>query len=379
MLLHVLELMGYQNPIEQAQFIQIYHASGALTQGNIPEEILTQKEASEFINGNYNVIYDSIPVDMHFHSSIDALKWLNTLGQEQMERYRPKGTERHQIDITRWSKHSAIITEDLENLGFFKEIIPSNPKVDALMILGAGEEGTSMRYTYASELIAEGKIQPRSIYLLSGDRSLSAGSEKYKINSEPILMDLLEKRIKEKVRVELQISFDKAFEMTDNKNGQEIEATRSAIIQNTEEKYGITWPTELDMMIELFNQTPLSEYEVHYVNAPKIKVTQTDGTTTWKRPNTKSTVTQLIHQYQLEGKDVVFMSSQPYCRYQSGIIIDIMRPPKYKVYMAASAAPALKENQKAVLGLEAFFSSIYSNKERIESILTQEISSKVKP
>lgn len=368
----VLALMGWETEAEQAMFIQLYHASGALTDGVQPKRVITVEEARLFLDGNYSVVYgDNIPVDMNLSSERLALEWLNTLGQAQIQRYRPNMRERNLIEIEKWDKHAELVVDNLTQLGFINEVVPKNSDVHGLMVLGGSEPSVLKRYAEVSMFLK--RVKPEAIYLLSGERDLWAGSEKYGVGGEPILMAMLEERIGKEIRKELQESFDIVFsEMKDN-SIESVGTCRDKIINSVKATYGIKWPTELDMMVRLFHQDPRlkQQYVLREVNAPKRREVSQDRIV-WKRPTTKSTVEELITQYDVKGRSLVFMSSQPHSRYQEGVISAVMRPPEYTITMAAPAYQEPSVSKKAVMGLEAFFSSIYSHKPLIESQLRGE-------
>lgn len=380
-----LDSLGYKTIEQQIRLIQLYHASGALTDGKVPKKVLNDTEAFFFINEDKpNALQEhedkTDKADNIFLSSYEALEWINKIGQEHRVRLRPTGTERQQMTAPQeLAQHTKMICDGFEELGFLGEVVPKNPNVVALMILGASQGGILSRFNAAEKMIQEGKLHPKKIILVSGARDLWPADSSGKMSGEPSTLDIVIQRIKERsdntpenLREKLQAEFDDGFSGTDSKNGAELVKTRDKIAKSISEKYKINWPTEADMMEYLAKQNPvLSQFDIVVVNAPKISVMRGKELVI-ERPNTQSTIEETVklHGHELALGDIAVMSSQPHSKYQQGVVESVMGQ-KYKICMAAPGVDLNSISPEMVLvgGFEAVFASVFSSKDKAKELL----------
>ena len=377
-----LRAVGYKSTEQQIHIIQLYHASGALTNGTVPEQILSNEEVLEFIRGDKpNALTFEDDKEDLFKSPRDALRWLNDIGQKQRSRFRPVGTERQQMTTPKELEvHSDLILDKFRKLGFLDEVVPVKPDMAALLILGAAQGGVESRFDSAAQMIEAGKIRPGKIIIVSGARDLWPADTAGTMRGETSVIDILEQRIKElgnapsNLRESLQSDFDQEFSGTDPKNGSQVVEKRARIAELISNKYNVKWPTEADMMGHLAHQHPvLSKFEICIVNAPKISVKRGQEQVL-ERPNTQSTLQATVRQHgqELMCKDVAVMSSQPHSKYQQGVVNNVMGQ-QYNIHMIA---PKVKLDdvppELILVGLEAVYASVYSSKMQAEELLKEQ-------
>lgn len=402
---NALKILGYQETIQQIQLIQLYHACGAFTNGKIPDNVLDDQQAQNIIDNNAKVSPSSFTDQQaqdqaegtKFKSDIQALGYLNELGQKQRTQLRPTGSERQQMTISDGLKcHSNNILDLLNNLGFLGEVTPTKSEVAALLILGASQAAVQLRIDTAAQMTTEGKIKTDKVILVSGARDLWPTDSADKMHGESLTLDLLLKSIldkdtlyetpnlslldsslknifreNEKICKALQDKFDLQFQDVDPKDGAAVAKARADIVKSISEQYNITWPTEGDMMLHMAqNNDTLKEKTIYLVNAPKIYVYNKDSGYKLMRPNTQSTLKKTLeeHEESLKGQDITVISSQPHVKYQSNIVQSIMGGDICRdIQMAASAVSNQRDNNgeasdKVIIsGIEAVFSSVYSS------------------
>ena len=367
-----LSALGYEK--HQNELIQLYHLSGAFTDGRVPGREMNDDEITQFINSNQKYNSDEV-----FESDIQALKWFNQIGQEQSRRWRPTGVERQQMKKDEeLSNHKSIISKLFEKLGFFNELLPKKPEVQALLILGASETRARMRIAYAEDLIINEKVRPTQIILGTGARDLWPKDSNNETKGDDSTMDFLIKLIKEKnndidektLKNDLQRIIDKEFdEVLRTGNMDNLNKKRSNIVQRISREYDIIWPTEADMMRKIVeNNTTIRQNFNHIdivtVNAPKLP--------TGERPNTQSVINCLISTVgeQLKGMDVAVISSQPHAKYQEGSIKNAVG----ELFNMIMVAPGISNEEKSNLTItfEALFGSIFSWVPHAENLLSKE-------
>lgn len=293
------------------------------------------------------------------------------MGQEQLKRFRPQGTERQQMTTPAdLAAHRAPILGALKQLGFADELLPPTPQTSALLVLGAAEGGVRGRLNAAAGTIESKKLMPEEIILVTGARDLWPNDSNGEMKGESITLELLVDKIADKeadrktLRANLQSAFDAGFKDVDPKSGVAVGKAREQIAATLSEKYKILWPTEADMMFHLAStHTLLSKTPISLVNAPKIEI-QKDGKTVMSRPTTQSTLEETLatHGRKLEGKTVAVLSSHPNCQYQHGVVASVLGKTCH-VQMVASAVSETELASDAFLvrGLEGLFSSVYSH------------------
>ena len=86
--------------------------------------------------------------------------------------------ERWEIEAPSWLKQNqTAIINNLEILGFVKEIRPNFHNPDAICILGALKHSMKYRIDYANKLIDSNDIKTNNIILLAGERKITLGKD----------------------------------------------------------------------------------------------------------------------------------------------------------------------------------------------------------
>ena len=144
------------------------------------------------------------------------------------------------------------------------------------------------------------------------------------------------------------------FSEIDYTDGVQVNAARKQIIADVTARYGITWPTETDMMLELSNQA-LGQYRdrISVVDTPKGK----EGA----RPTTLTSLEYLNQQHSLNSALVI--SAQPVAKYQCAIAQTTL--PATKVDLAANGTICMPTNITQVL--EALYAFVYAQKMYLEA------------
>lgn len=162
---------------------------------------------------------------------------------------------------------------NLEKLGLVKEIRPTIKNTDAICILGSTRTSMEGRIQYAETLIKEGLIT-KNIILLAGERYVTEGID----GTQNELMEIASK---------LQVS-----------DWEEL--------------------TETQLITNSYESSELAQRKLphHVIDTPSGEL---------PRPTTQTTIMELIswlkeHQ---DIQDIIFISEQPYVKYQSAIINSI--------------------------------------------------------
>jgi hypothetical protein len=379
-----LHALGYTSEKQQSALLMLYHLSGALTEGIPPETVWDETEAQQWLHQNTQRInQNSHAIPKHsflnpkqssennpndtFSSASAALDWLNEIGQKQRDHLRPAHTERQQMRTTRQLEEKRhFILEKIQALGFIDEVLPENRNADAILILGASQNNVSKRLHTCATMLKESKLSTKKIILISGARDLWPSSSHSETQGETLTLPLVVERIQNAgtyknqeapLETVLQETWNQLLADTEG-NASAINKAREKIIETTCATYQIKWPTETDMMRALANEL-LSGYTIEIVDAPKIKITK-DGQTFYSRPTTKSTLESFKEQYRttLTHKNLVVFSSQPYCKYQQGIVNDLIGH-EYTVDMVASEVNISELSPASAM--ETLFASVYAN------------------
>lgn len=351
-LVMALHLLNFITPQMQQSFVQIYHAAGALTEQSA---VVTSQEAQGYIDNANHV------------SARAALDFLNERGQRARELLRPKDVERQQMGLLS-SEQFELLKPKLEQLGFVEPITPKQRTFDAVLILGATETGCRQRMKLFAQLAPE--LTFKHIYLVTGKRDLWPNDSGNKTKGENITLHLVLRCINEKyslhshtskstcshnlTKEQLQAEFDAVFSEIDYTDGVQVNAARKQIIADVTARYGITWPTETDMMLELSNQA-LGQYRdrISVVDTPKGK----EGA----RPTTLTSLEYLNQQHSLNSALVI--SAQPVAKYQCAIAQTTL--PATKVDLAANGTICMPTNITQVL--EALYAFVYAQKMYLEA------------
>lgn len=179
--------------------------------------------------------------------------------------------ERWEVTTGKWmSEDIPGLQKRLNTLGMIAEVKPLNKTPDALCILGSTYKNMITRLTYAAKLVAEDHLLPRTLILIGAERYATVG------------VDGTEDELK---------AIAAEFEMDDYKQ-----------------------LTETNLMIKAYQDSPLFEkFPLEIIDTPRGEE---------KRPTTPMTIRELssflIKRPELQS--LVFISSQPYVKYQEGMI-----------------------------------------------------------
>ncbi|CAD5114056.1 unnamed protein product [Dimorphilus gyrociliatus] len=386
-LFETIHYYGYKTLSQKMDFLQLFHASGAFTNGKTPDTLMTNEEAK-------NNLLDAGTFFQKFPSISEALKWFNSIGQNQRSRFRPEGMERRQmssrIDMVQFFD---TLVEKFRNLGFIDKIIPKNNTFHTLLILGAAYYGFNLRLQAAANMLKNKEINPSRIILVGGERDLWPNDSDNRLNGETIAVEIIAEMLQKSsdeynkcdICMEIQSEIDKYLEGVSVTDGAAVMSAHEQIYECINSKYGVKWPTETDMISFLAKRNPIiNKYPLDIVNSPKILKEQNKGVWKYVRPNTKSSLEETIRQYgeSLMSKSIVIISSQPYCKYQEQIVKSVFNQ-QYKIEMVAPAINVQEISSKErflVTLFEAFFSSIYASVnsalENVENIKNQHLDSK---
>lgn len=379
-----LSMFGYKTQIQQIKLMQLYHASGAITD-SVPQKVWSEAETKAFIEKNSRFINSNIK----FRSTAQAVEWLNEIGQSRLKLLRPnaEGTrvERHEMQTPKeLNKHLNFILETFKELGFLTKVVNEKPEAEALLLLGSSTDVMKLKLYDTVEAIKNGELITKKIILTTGARDLWPPSKANNIRGEEIVFDILEKKINVAdpriltagvdIRKDLQEFFDEKFQSVSPKDAAAVKKVREEIVQFVSHEYGIKWPTETDMMVELAQkQEAFKDIEILSVDAPKIKGQNGE----LQRPNTESTLKEVKRVYgeDLKSKHIVIMSVQPHCRRQEEIAKRVMGP-EYTISMRAPVIDiAMIPKAMLIPGVfDAIFGFMYEAKNRIvEELKAQKI------
>ncbi|BDB96131.1 hypothetical protein [Candidatus Hydrogenosomobacter endosymbioticus] len=216
--------------------------------------------------------------------------------------------ERWEVSPQEWMlQNKEKIISDLKTLGFISAISPRHKYTDAVCILGASAQRMEYRIRYANFLIGSG-MKVRSVILLAGERYATKGID----GSQESLSEVARK-----------------FGLNDWKK-----VTETHLIQYIYSK------SALNSRKDIF---------VHVIDTPRRDL---------PRPTTQTTIMELIKwlKSHREVQDIVFVSNQPYVKYQKAVIDSIFKAQNVTVKYEVVGGPVLDAtNPQAILeGLGTF-------------------------
>lgn len=205
------------------------------------------------------------------------------------------------------------IINNLEILGFINSIEPKETFFDAICILGGTKNTMSQRIDYAESLIKNG-LKTNSIILLAGERYVS-----------------------EKV------------------DGNKVELNQLAEELNIKDW---TKLTETNLIENLYKKSSLSNNKINYylIDTPARDL---------PRPTTQTTILELINwlKEHPEIKNILFISNQPYVKYQGAIIESTFKNAgvKIKIEIAGNEFTNLTKLDTIIEGLGAYIWAAFPN------------------
>lgn len=223
---------------------------------------------------------------------------------------RQHGQERWEVKPLDWmKKNKTTILQDLRTLGFVEEVSLQTNKADALCILGATRPRMTERVAYAETLIQQG-FQTNRIILLTGERYVT-------------------QKVDGAVKTLSQI------------------ATRLRI-QNWHQL------TETHLLQDIYTHSTLQSknFTLDTLDVPANNAS---------RPTTQSTLLALIQWLQAhpEIHHIVFVSNQPYLKYQGAIIDTLFSAHKINISYEV-VGPAVASVNKLQPLLEGFGSYLWA-------------------
>lgn len=241
----------------------------------------TQKKSIEFLLQQSNIIpqgqsfQDVFPQRENREDLIkDVVNFVKLIQQRFVVR---EGTqERWQTTPLQWMEEEpAAIRAALTELDIVEEIQPPLDSPDVVCILGATYYTMKKRIDFASRLYSQGRLNAQYLILLAGERRVTVGID----GSESDLLRLAKKHNKET----------------------------------------LSFLTETELIKELYENSDLvNKFKVEVIDTPARHL---------PRPTTETTVIEFsvwlkAHQ---DVKNVIFVSSQPYVKYQEAIIAAVFK------------------------------------------------------
>jgi len=205
--------------------------------------------------------------------------------------------DRWEVQALDWMQQNKDgVLRNLDTLEFMNTIAPSIKNPDALCILGSTRKGMAKRIEHANSLIEAG-LKPKTIVLLAGERYVTKDID----GTEQELSDIAHK---------LKLNDWKKL-------------------------------TETHLICDLFQESPLSRTGIdhHVIDTPAGDL---------PRPTTQTVMLELISwlRQHPEIKTLVFVSNQPYVRYQNAIICSIFK--KQNINLRFETVGAAADNVTAV-------------------------------
>lgn len=346
--------LGFETEKQQIAAAQMIHFAGLLRgveDAPYPTELISNEEAINFLEKS-----ESIDAE-------EALDWLNNGMQAGMKR---RSAERQQIKVDpRLEAKRDEIIPLLDEMGFISEVKPTKTEFDGALLLGAAQGGVTGRISELEKVI-EGGVRPKTIYLLSGGRSLWP-------NAEALTAEFVAERIaaknggnKDEIKSKITEIFTAALkdvkpEDITNKR-KEIVVAFAGGMGIAEGLPAIEWPNEMDMVRRVFAERVAANQKLQGI---EIKEAFAPG----ERPTTEDTVKvfhdlygeELIAKAKVERRekpDLLTISSQPHITYQRQPIDKFLPAEKFNVEMVGKGA----DREKLNIGeaLDAFARRVYS-------------------
>jgi hypothetical protein len=317
-----------------------------------------------------------------FSSPKEAIEWINSSLQKSC--LRKQGTERSQMKTPKPIENKRLcFVQILQNLGHINEVKhPENKEPDCVLLLGAFQEGFTERLNTLTAYLENDVLKCRKLYLLGSKRPLWPYVQ-YKnkdgelvVSGEPVTAKLVARRLQQHVErnpedklaqknvIPTEDTVAKCFKnsLSPEALGHNTYSEKYASIFARKEFKDIVWPTEMDMMVEVFNETQkkhsiLQDMEVIAVNSRN----KPNGS----RANTQDT---FVAWYNQHGKNlalhqphrVTVISSQPHIPYQQAIG-KITLP---MIHMETLGSRGLSREVNIPVALDALARRIYALKEK---------------
>ncbi len=218
--------------------------------------------------------------------------------------------ERWEVSAVDWMvQNKNQLLEDLKVLGFVDDI-PAIKTTDAICILGGARSRMLNRLEYANSLLENG-VESKAIILLSGERYL-----------------------------------------TKNIDGNEEE------LQGLSKKFALDdWSklTEMHLLKDLYNSSLLYNKSIntYFIDTPSRDL---------PRPTTETTILELISwlKSHSEVQSIIFISNQPYVKYQEAIISAIFKENGINIKYQVVGSSAILEKDNIQPILEGFGTYIFA-------------------
>lgn len=230
--------------------------------------------------------------------------------------------ERWEITPSQWmlDNYESNI-QHLEILGFISQVKPSNLNNNAICILGSTSKTMQIRMDYTQSFIEDTSTD--KIIMLSGERYVNPK------------IDGLEEELKE---------IADAFKLYDWKK-----LTETHLIEN------------------IYNKSNFfGKFQAYIIDTPAGNL---------PRPTTQTTVIELVNWLKThdEIKNIVFVSNQPYIRYQEAIISQVLHYLDYKLDFEVVGSRYIGENAQSAIG--SLGSYIFATTPKILMDINQKIDS----
>jgi len=292
---------------------------------------------------------------------------------------RQSGTERHQISSQYEPETTQQLFEKFTTLGFIEAIpILSIESIPDVAIFGAAENTIIQRVDFLVSEIDNATIDPSTIYLLSGQRSLWPMQEdqllellsQQKTTNEMDIQEIRQKFI-EIGRQVFPDCQDFTAQYLNNLSTENINKYRQEV-QKQFKELGYSWPTEADLMTkiiaaklpkytivtDLSDKSKSSDKKIVVVDVPEIKLQE--GTT--RRPNTEDTLEALKNIIK-EQTLPIFISNQPHIKYQDSLVRKIFD----RQYL--TIGPEMPQGTQIAVVLDAFARYFYVQTQIITEII----------
>lgn len=241
---------------------------------------LEQKEALQYLLQKGGILQENETLEMRYptrSTQVELVADLVDLVDQTQTHFFKRGDnlERWEISAGKWMKEDIPeLQKHLRALGMIDGVEPQNKTPDAVCILGASYPRMIKRIKYLEELAAKG-FQPKFLILIAGERYVTVGVDG---------------------------------------NQQELEA-----IANEFEIDDYKLLTETHLIQKAYQDSSLyKKWPMHIIDTPRGDE---------RRPTTPMTIRELndfLENHQ-DLKYIVFISNQPYVKYQEGMIRAVLK------------------------------------------------------
>ena len=249
----------------------------------------------------------------NYETSEALIESLNTF----LQKYALRAGERTDIKPPEMTEESVVACEDIfYHLQMRKEKTPQYDQYDAVLCMGAAENGVRPRIRQLAEIITNTDIKIDNIMVLGAERKLwplKKDGDK-RTFPEPILYNILAERLSVRDGKTVSPEEVKAYVLALDTKETAVEKLSAEVSAN---KYfaGIKWPTETDLISAVIKENPVFDNQnVVVVNTPDFP----DG----RRADSGRTVEYAYKENPdifTAGAKVLQISSQPFTRNQQRI------------------------------------------------------------